>query len=323
MAVVLANFGGPRSLEEVEEFLVELLSDQEVLRTPFPAWIHRLLFKRVARKRSRSVREDYALIGGRSPIFEDTESLALLLEGFEVVTFHRYLPKTHPLFLERMEQISSERITVFPCFPQFSYATTGSMALWFQRHLPSSVVERLDWIRSYPSHPLYIAAMCQVLREFLEKNHLKEEEVLLLFSAHGLPQQFIDTGDSYQRECEQSFAAICAHFPNALVQLSYQSQFGKDPWIQPYTKEVCQKISLERRHVVVIPLSFTSDHIETLYEVEHLYLPLIRASGLFAYRCPALNLREEWVEAIASLIREKSLSGHRRGGCSLLRLPGS
>ncbi len=323
MAIVLANFGGPRSLDEVEEFLIELLSDQELLRTPFPAWLHRFLFKRVAKKRSHAIREDYAVIGGKSPIFEDTESLARLLGGGEVVTFHRYLPKTHPAFLERMEQLSSERITVFPFFPQFRYATTGSIALWFQRHLSPDVNKRLDWIRSYPTHPLYIAAMCQVLRECLEENHLKEEEVLLLFSAHGLPQQFIDTGDSYKVECEQSFEAICSQFPQARSQLSYQSQFGKDPWIQPYTKEVCQKISQERRHVVVIPLSFTSDHIETLYEIEYLYLPAIRARGLLAYRCPALNLRKAWVETIASLIKERSLSEHRRGGCSLLRLPGS
>lgn len=307
-AYLLVNFGGPRERNEIEEFLIELLTDQEVIRTPFPAWIHRWLFTRIAKKRSKKVVEDYDLIGGSSPIFKDTEELARRVSlqlGAEVITFHRYLPKTHVAFVDKMQSLKEvDQIVVVPLFPQFSYATTGSISLWFFKQLPSSITKKMCWVRAYATHPAYIDAMQKTVRDFLKSNCLQESGVCLLFSAHGLPQQFIKTGDPYQKECESSFNAIKSYFPDAHSLISYQSQFGKQPWIQPYTSAVCQEIERHtegRKQVVIIPLSFTSDHIETLYEVEYTYLVPIREAGLQAYRCPALNLREDWVDVVADL----------------------
>jgi len=310
-AYLIVNFGGPRDLNEIEEFLISLLTDQEVIRTRFPAFFHRFLFTRVAKKRVDKIRPDYALIGGKSPIYDDTEAVSKsvsTLLGQEVLTFHRYLPQTHPAFIEKMESLKDvTAIRVFPMFPQFSYTTTGSIALWFQNHLSPEIVDKMRWVKSYPTHSFYIAAMERVLREFLQENGLKEEETILLFSAHGLPQRYIDTGDVYQEECQLTFESLRTHFPLALSQLSFQSQFGKEKWIPPYTAERCEKISewAEGRHnVVVVPLSFTSDHIETLYEIEELYLPSIRNAGLNAYRCPALNRRSDWTQAIAEIFQK-------------------
>jgi ferrochelatase len=137
----------------------------------------------------------------------------------------------------------------------------------------------------------------------------KEEEVVLLFSAHGVPQEFVASGDPYQQECELSYAAIKEAFPRAHSCLCYQSQFGKQPWIQPYTSAVVAKIASYaqgRKKVVIIPLSFTSDHIETLFEIEQLYLPVLREQGVEACRCPALNRNTDWIEVIASLFRDPS-----------------
>lgn len=311
-AYLLVNFGGPRHLNEIEEFLISLLTDQEVLRTPFPPFLHRLLFTRIAKKRSKMVCHDYSLIGGKSPIFEDTEAIAENVGrklGSKVITFHRYLPQTHPEFIKKMKSLQGiSEIRVFPMFPQFSYATTGSIALWFANHLPHSVLQKLSWIKSYPCHPLYIDIFEHVLREFLEEKKLKEEETILLFSAHGLPQKFIDTGDIYQEECQQSFDLLRFRFPRAVSHLSYQSQFGKEEWIRPYTAEVCEQANVwgnEKKNVVVVPLSFTSDHIETLFEIEELYLPVIRRAGFDAYRCPALNRRDKWIESIALIFKEE------------------
>ena len=312
-AYLLVNFGGPRERGEIEEFLIELLTDQEVIRTPFPAWFHRLLFKRIAKKRSEKVAQDYDLIGGCSPIFKDTEELAKKVAeklGQEVITFHRYLPKTHKAFIEKIQTLNAEEIVVVPLFPQFSYATTGSIALWFTQQLPPSTTKKMHWFRDYGSHPPYIEVMQNTLRDFLHQHQLQEENICLLFSAHGLPQEFIDTGDSYQKECESSFKAIRKDFPNAVSLISYQSQFGKKPWILPYTSTVCNAIESHtqgRKQVVIIPLSFTSDHIETLYEVEHTYMTVIREKGLEAHRCPALNLREDWIQVVADLFQHQRL----------------
>jgi protoporphyrin/coproporphyrin ferrochelatase len=309
-AYLLVNFGGPRDLNEIEEFLIELLTDQEVLRTPFPPFLHRILFTRVAKKRAKKVAPDYAWIGGKSPIFEDTEAIAEKVGqkiGAEVIVFHRYLPKTHVKFIEKIEGLQDiEKIRVFPMFPQFSYATTGSIALWLKTHLSSSVIDKLSWIKSYPDDPSYLHAFEKCLRDFILEKGLKEEETVLLFSAHGLPQKFIETGDTYERECKLTFEQLKKQFPKALAKLSYQSQFGKEEWIRPYTAEACETIDewgRGRRHCVVIPLSFTSDHIETLYEIQELYLPLICKAGMQAYRCPALNRREEWIASIAALLQ--------------------
>jgi ferrochelatase len=306
-AYLIVNFGGPRSLGEIEEFLIALLTDQDVIRTSFPPFIHQWLFRRVAKKRAVTVVHDYALIGGKSPIYEDTETIAKTVQkslNQPIFTFHRYLPETHPAFIKTIEQLECEEIRVFPMFPQFSYATTGSIARWFLQHLSSKAIRKIRWIKSYPDHPAYITAFQNCIREFLENNQLQEEKTTLLFSAHGLPQRFIDTGDLYESECHRSFSKIAAAFPKTASYLSYQSQFGKEEWLRPYTNEFCQQVekwSQGRQHVVFIPLSFTSDHIETLYEIEQLYLPVIRERGFYGWRCPALNFREDWITAIGTI----------------------
>ena len=309
-AYLLVNFGGPRDLGEIRPFLTELLNDQEVIRTSLPPFLHRLLFTQVARRRSRKILPDYVAIGGKSPIFEDTEALARsvgALLGEEVMTFHRYLPSTHGAFLEKMEGLGGvEHIRVVPLFPQFSYATTGSIALWFSKHLSCKTLSKLQWVASYPGDLSYIAAMQDCLQTHLEALQLREEEVALLFSAHGLPERFIRTGDPYQRECVLSFELLRQRFPNALPLLSYQSQFGEEEWIRPYTKEVCERVcdwTEGRKAVVIVPLSFTSDHIETLYEIEELYVTAIQKAGLPAFRCPALGRREDWIQTLAKLFQ--------------------
>lgn len=307
-AYLLVNFGGPRHLNEIEEFLIALLTDQEVLRTPFPPFLHRFLFTRVAKKRTLKITPDYAAIGGKSPIFDDTQAIAASasrLLNAPIMTFHRYLPKTHAEFIHKIKQIDASEILVFPMFPQFSYSTTGSIALWFKKHLPKAIVDKLRWMKSYPADPMYIDAYAQVIGDFLAEKQLAEEDTFLLFSAHGLPKRYIDTGDVYQEECELSYRLLSSRFKSP-SKLCYQSQFGKEEWIRPYTAEVCEQMN-EGKQVVIVPLSFTSDHIETLYEIEHIYLPLIEKNGIKAYRCPALNRRPEWIETIAELFEKAKI----------------
>jgi ferrochelatase len=296
----------------VVDFLICLFSDQVVLRTRLPLCAHNLFFTRLAKKRAVQTVEDYAAIGGKSPIYEDTEAIAeevgeLIQE--RPLTFHRYLPRTHAAFIEALHNApSNAQVRIFPLFAQFSYATTGSIATWFAKHVPRQIVNRMQWIRSYPADERYIAAFASRIRAFLEEKKVDEAQCILLFSAHGLPEEFIRTGDTYQRECESTFEFLSARFPKALSRLCYQSQFGKQKWIGPSTPDLCGAIDQwkeERDTAVIVPLSFTSDHIETLFEVEKLYIPVIAAKGLRALRCPALNRDSEWVSAMAHLLRRK------------------
>jgi len=307
---LLVNFGGPREQGEVEEFLISLLTDQDVVRTNFPPFIHNPLFTFIAKKRAVKISKDYQEIGGKSPIYSDTETLANELRGKlhgTLLTFHRYLPATHRNFITQLTTLDCDEIRVFPLFPQFTYATTGSIARWFARRLPPAIVKKMRWIKSYPSHPSFVNCQINLIKDFLSLNELEEKETVLLFSAHGVPKRFIKDGDLYQDECEASFKAVMKGFPEALGRICYQSKFGKGEWLRPYTLEACEDIvnwHQKRSHIVFVPISFTSDHIETLFEVEQEYMPPIRTRGLNAYRVPALTLRPDWVEAILKILED-------------------
>lgn len=309
---MIVNFGGPRTLNEVEPFLRSLLTDKEVIRTKFPQPFHNFLFGRIAKKRALQVVKDYKKIGGGSPIWSDTEFVASSLReelNAPVLAFHRYLPASHPSFIEKMNALECQEITVFPMFPQFTFATTGSIARYFSKHLSPSLLKKMWWIKSYPSHPAYIEVMQQTIRDFLVQNRLVEEETLLLFSAHGLPKIFVDQGDLYAFECRLSFERIVAGFPKVEGMLSFQSKFGKGEWLRPYTEDVCHQIEIyakKRSYVVFVPLSFTSDHIETLFEVEEQYMPVVTKKGFRALRVPALNRRSDWIGAIQEIILRSS-----------------
>ena len=306
--ILLVNFGGPRHLNEIAFFLNDLLTDRDVIRTKLPAAIHRWLFGRIARKRAGKIREDYELIGGRSPIYFDTEQIANLLNQklHPTITFHRYLSATHGESLAEIENCPEETIEVLPLFPQFSYATTGSIARFLDDHLSENAVKKLRWVKSFAAAEPFIRSYTNCIRSFLQQNQIAEEETILLYSSHGVPQSFIDTGDVYQAECIESFDAISKNFPRALNKLSFQSKFGPGQWIKPYTEQTCESVlswNQGRKKIVVIPLSFTSDHIETLYEIESLYLPILVEKGLLAYRCPALNLEPQWIDSLIEIAK--------------------
>ncbi len=305
MAILLVNFGGPRSLDEIEPFLCELLTDRELIRT----WLPPFFFRRIAKKRAPKIRHDYESIGGKSPIYDTTETIASELRErlqVPVLTFHRYLPSTHADSLRAIEACRADEIRVFPFFPQFSYATTGSIATLFAKRLSSN---NLRWIKSYPINPAFIRAWISTIRSFLEEHAIQEKDAAFLFSAHGLPRSFVEKGDPYEGECQASFRAILAAFPDAIGKLAYQSKFGRGEWLRPYTQDVCEDLSWVqgRKTVVFVPLAFTSDHIETLFEIEQLYVPIIKAKGIASLRCPALNLTPAWIDAIVQILEDEPL----------------
>lgn len=314
-AIILANFGGPRDVNEIAPFLKELLCDQEVVRTSLPGFLHRALFSRIAKKRAKKVSSDYQSIGGKSPIYEETEKVAKALSQYcsmPIYSFHRYLPATHKDFIKTLASSDADEFLVFPMFPQFSYSTSGSIAKWFDRYLSTKILHKLFWLKSYPHEKPYIELYCNRIKQFIKEKNLDPQSLILLFSAHGLPAKFVETGDTYQKECEQSFDAIRNHFSSCQSILCYQSKFGPGQWLKPYTSEMCLNIqkwaSKERKNVLFIPLAFTSDHIETLHEVETEYMPVIRNQGLNTYRLPAFNHGGDWIQAIDELIQNPQIS---------------
>ncbi len=304
---LLVNFGGPRSLEEVEPFLSALLTDRDAVDSILPKWF----FRQIAKRRAKSVGEQYAAIGGSSPIYGDTEAVAAELrkELGNVVTFHRYLPATHEASLAAIEQLEGDKIVVFPMFPQFTYSVTGSIARFLHTHLSPETLKRTAWIKSYSTHPAFVALIQQMIGEFMDKNGLNPSETALLFSAHGLPQKSLRRGDGYDLQCEETVERVMEGFPGVLGRLAYQSKFGLGRWLEPSTQELCKNVDRwvgVRKNLIFVPISFTSDHLETLYEIERDYLPLVTEKGVEAYRLPAFNRRSDWVETIQKILHEST-----------------
>jgi len=316
--VLLFNLGGPGTLEDVEPFLVNLFSDRDIVELPLGALFQPLFARLIAKARGPSVRRNYSLIGGGSPQLRLTRAQAAALReklssnGTEVpvaIAMRYWRPRTEEALLELAER-GVERIVTLTLYPHYSRATTGSS----QREL-EKVLDRPEWkgrfrlsgIDRFPEDPTYLDAIAATVKDALAAfPEEARERVFLLFSAHGLPQRFIDAGDPYVRETEATVRGVLERLAvENRHTLAYQSRTGPVKWIGPGTEEVLRDLGKEGvREVLVVPVSFVSDHIETLYELDILFADEARRAGIADYRrSPALNTHPLFVEALASLVR--------------------
>lgn len=311
-ALLLVNFGGPRLMREVRSFLRALLTDQDVLQTRFPAWLHRAIFSRIANRRACRICSEYRELGGGSPLFRDTEAIAAeIQQHFEgpILTLHRYLPDTHADLRATLMQLARrvDEIIVIPLFPQFSYTTTGSCARWLSQAMPAELLHRFRWVKSYGSDRLFVSAWQERIRDKLAQLEWEEQDTVLLFSAHGIPKRYAEAGDPYAGECERSMAAILGAFPKAVGRLCYQSQFGPEQWLQPYTSALVQTLGdqiPDRRRCLIVPHAFTTDHLETLVEIEDQYLSVLQEKGWHAHRVDCLQGNQTFVKALVTLAEQ-------------------
>ena len=321
--IVMMNLGGPANLGEVEPFLLELFADREIIQLPFQGWLGPF----IARRRTPKVQALYQKIGGGSPILRHTEaqgrglverldrlSPATAPHGF-YVAFRYVAPKSEDA-LRAMAADGVEHAVAFTQYPHFSCATTGSSLneLW-RAAARTGLEQAFRWsvIDRWPVHPGFIAAMTDTVREGLERFAPADRDgVLLFFSAHSLPLSIIDRGDPYPQEIGASVQAVLERLgaPNRYL-LAYQSEVGPVRWLGPSTERVIRQLGRRgEKRILVIPIAFTSDHIETLSELDREYGELAHRVGITEYRrSPALNDRPGFIEAIADLVRDHLASG--------------
>jgi ferrochelatase len=322
VGILLFNLGGPDDLAGVEPFLVNLFSDREIIELPGGARLQPLVARLIARLRGPSVRRNYQAIGGGSPQLRITTAQAHALEdrlndasptagGFHVFIAMRYSRPTSAEALEQMAAAGITRIVTLTLFPHYSKATTGS-----SRNELARTLARPEWrhhrfevthIDHYADDPGYLDAMTATVRRAWERiPAARRERAAILFSAHGLPQKFIDEGDPYVAHTEATRRGILERLrlPNREV-LAYQSRTGPVRWLGPGTEEVLERLGKEGvKDVLVVPLSFVSDHIETLYEVDQLFAGTARQAGITGYyRTAALNTDPLFIDALARLVR--------------------
>ena len=318
VGVLLFNMGGPGTLDEVEPFLVNLFSDRDIIELPMGALLQPVVARIVARARGNGVRRNYASIGGGSPQLRLTRAQALALnDRLDRVSGRRHIveiamrywgPNTETA-LQRLASEGVSRLVTVTLYPHYSRATTGSSRREFERVLAQPQWQgRFDvsHVDAYPDHPLYLDAMADNVRRALDSFPAhRRNHVTVLFSAHGLPQKFVDAGDPYVEHTHRTVQGILRRIamPNRHT-IGFQSRTGPVTWIGPGTEEVLRDLGRQGvKEVLMVPVSFVSDHIETLYEVDQLFRDDAKAAGILDYRrCEALNTHPLYIEALVDLV---------------------
>lgn len=318
VGVLLFNMGGPGTIQEVEPFLIKLFSDRDIIELPMGALLQPVVARIIAKARGNGVRRNYASIGGGSPQLRLTRAQATALnDTLDRATGRRHIVEIAMRYwqpdadtaLERLASEGVSRLVTLTLYPHYSRATTGSSRRELDRVLATSRWRgRFDvsHIDAYPDHPLYLDAMADTVRRALFgfPDH-RRERVTILFSAHGLPQKFVDEGDPYVEHTHRTVQGILDRLamPNPHV-LGFQSRTGPVTWIGPGTEEVLRDLGRRGvKEVLMVPVSFVSDHIETLYEVDQLFKEDALQAGIVDYRrSEALNTHPLYIEALADLV---------------------
>ncbi len=306
IAVILFNYGGPDSLDTVKPFLFNLFFDRAIIDVPMiPRW---LLARKISSKRAPIAQEIYAKIGGKSPLNEQTQAQADALErmlGHDYKCFMamRYWHPMTEQAIEQVKQWQPDRIVLLPLYPHYSSASTGSsLARWRKLAKRAGLKQPTSVVESYPDEPGWIAAVS----ELIVHHQPKLDNPRLLFSAHGLPQALIDKGDPYQKQIELSVALIIEKLglgPEDWA-LCYQSRVGNQKWLEPGIDQELERAAKDQRSVLVIPISFVSEHSETLVELDMEYRHVAETLKIPAYgRVPTVQCHPVFLAGLVRLIK--------------------
>jgi protoporphyrin/coproporphyrin ferrochelatase len=314
-------------------FLYNLFADPDIIRLPGPLGpLQGLIAYFIAKRRAPKSRAAYESIGGGSPILKYSKAQASLVAaslkdryGLAVNTYigMRYWKPFTEEALDAIRKDGINALVILPMYPQFSISTSGSSLRVLQEEFSKNSAQYSNMIPSWYERPGYVKAMTGLIQKELDsftEDEIKEAKEVspnkpplhILFSAHGVPKSYIEAGDPYQKQIEKCVDKIGKELfktstPEQLeVHLSYQSRVGPIEWLRPYTDDVLPDLGLSGvRNLVVVPISFVSEHIETLEEIDIEYRELAHESGVTNWRrCPALNTNEVFIDDMADMVYE-------------------
>jgi ferrochelatase len=315
IGVLLLNLGGPDKPEDVGPFLYNLFSDPEIIRLPF-RWMQKPLAWFIATRREKTSQINYQQIGGGSPLRRITEEQgaaikAQLGELGQEVNIYVGMRYWHPYTEEAIAQITQDnldKLVILPLYPQFSISTSGSsFRLLEQLWKENPKLQSLEYtvIDSWYKQPGYLQAMAELIVGELEK-FPHPQDVHIFFSAHGVPKSYVEeAGDPYQQEIEECTDLIMQTLnrPNPHT-LAYQSRVGPVEWLKPYTEDALNELGVKGvKDLIVVPISFVSEHIETLQEIDIEYREIAEEAGIHNFgRVPAPNTNPVFIKALSDLI---------------------
>lgn len=329
-AVILFNLGGPDSLKAVRPFLFNLFNDPAIIRLPQP--LRWLVAKLISGLRARKARRIYQHMGGKSPILDFTLAQAEALENklkekgdYKVFVCMRYWRPMSKAVARNVKAWEPDRIVLLPLYPQFSTTTTGSSFADWDRAAKSAGLDLpTAGVCCYPVDRNFVISHIKQIKDvYWKAAELGKPRVL--FSAHGLPESVIHGGDPYRWQVEKTVASVTQIL--AIDELDwrvcYQSKVGPAKWIGPSTEEEIAQAGEDKVPVVVVPISFVSEHSETLVELDIDYRKLAEKSGAPSYwRVPALGTDATFIDTLAELClatqsREGVASSHQARFCSV------
>jgi len=311
LAVVLFNLGGPDGPDAVRPFLFNLFRDPAIIDAP--ALLRYPLAALISTSRAKAARANYDLMGGASPLLPETRAQAAALESAlaaagpeleaKVFIAMRYWRPQAEETARAVAAFAPDDIVLLPLYPQYSTTTTASsVAAWRKAYGGKG---RVRTICCYPTDEGLVAAHAEAILQVFEKAG-RPEKVRLLFSAHGLPEKVVAAGDPYRAQVEATAAAIAARLDSGLDwQVCYQSRVGPLQWIGPATDAEIRRAGAEGRGVLIAPIAFVSEHVETLVELDHDYARLAAEVGCAPYlRVPALGVSALFIDALAGAVTQ-------------------
>jgi len=303
--------GGPDSIEGIEEFLFNLFSDRTIIDFHVGGLLQTFIAKKIAKKRSIKVAPEYQKIGGRSPQLPYLQSLLANIKpkyekatGRELVTdigmcyYHPYIEDS----IRSHDGVEYENIYVTTMYPQYSYTTSGVCFTRFDKSqkLSKKPITVKDW------HMNELYNKCIIDRIYKAADSIGKDisSCHILFSAHSLPEYTVHKGDVYTQQINEQMSYIAEKVKPGSHGLAYQSRTGPVKWVGPYTDRELQRLADERiNNIIVVPISFVSDHIETLIELDEQYMPKVREAGLSIVRIESLNDSNDFADAILDVIQ--------------------
>jgi len=314
IAIVLFNLGGPDSPAAIRPFLLNLFSDPAILRVP---WLLRLVLARIiVGVRVKPATANYALLGGRSPLLELTQlqatALSTALPELNARCFiaMRYW---HPFSCATVRAVQAwqpDEVLLMPLYPQYSSTTTASsLTAWREAAAAAGLVVPVRTLCCFYDEPAYIAATAALVQRGYEQARAALPDAVglrVLFSAHGLPERIIASGDPYQFQVERTVAAVRRQLalPELDAVVCYQSRATPQRWIGPGTDAEVARAGRDGVAVLVVPIAFVSEHVETLVELDIEYRDLAKRLGVPGYfRVPAQGADPAFIAALAGLVR--------------------
>lgn len=308
--VVLLNMGGPEKPADVTPFLYNLFSDRDIIQLG-PRFLQKPLAWYIARKRAPKSRATYAKIGGGSPLMKITAQQAEALQeelrhegDYQVVAAMRYCAPTAADALQELLRANVTTIVALPLYPHFSRATSGSSLADLRRSAAALRIEiPLREIHGWADNPGYVQAVAAAIKEGLESYPAAEgETITVVYSAHSLPTSFIDSGDRYLDDLKLTIAKV-EELTGQHGRLCFQSRSGPVEWLSPSTPEMIDRLAAEGcKNILMVPISFVSDHVETLYEINMLYRDMARDRGMRCIASRSLNTDPLFIRSLRDLV---------------------